>query len=1004
LAQSLFVKPVRIFGDPHFVGSAASPLVFSSTGPNVIEGRELQFPQGVAIDTSASPPIIYIADTGNNRVLGFQYNTQLTAGAVADLILGQPDRYTNLAGGPGTALSTGLKIPTGLAVDSTGNLYVADTGNNRVLRYPKPFSQPAGYQFPDFILGQTSFSSTGNSGGVSPNTLSLYNGSFLGRTGLAFDSSGNLWVSDTGANRVLRYPAAVLKSGPNDPAADVAVGQVDLLSSTAQSARTSKTGLAKPTSVAFDSAGRMLISDSLARVLVYPANAGTNAAALRILGVATQQPGQPAPAAVSEVSVGNVQSAIAAGSKVLVADSGNNRLLVFDSVDAWPAEATQFSPSATAVIGQSTFAGSKPNQGGGDASAGTLSGPVDIAFAGTELFVADSGNNRVLVYSIGPTGVSPTATRVIGQLDFPYRAPNLVEGKEFGFAGPLNGVSGSIVLDPGSSPPHVYVADTLNNRILGFSDFSKMQNGQPADIVIGQPDFFRTMVNYPAGDSTQPNAQGLNGPTSLIVDSAGNLYVADTLNSRILRFPAPFASGKTALESADLVLGQSGLNSLVTDATDRTMSAPVSLAFTKDGANVSVPASGWLVAADANHNRVLFFQKPFTSGMSATKILGQLNFSSTTAGADPQRMSSPRGVAVDAQDRVIVADTGNGRVQIFGTAVADLPNYATPVLLTNGLSQPYAITVDSRGQFWVADPAQNRLAHFAAIDQLPVNNYAPDATQPAVSPRSAFIDQYQNLLVADGINRVLYFAPQLAVVNAASYIPGRPLAPGAIAAIFPSVAANILSTGTASFTTLPLPVTLADTQALVNGAATPLFFVSPGQINLPLSLSLPSGGSVDVQVIRQSTGQVYGGAEIPLAPASPGLFVIGAGQTGQVAALNQDNTINSATNPALHGQAVQLFGTGQGPVPNAPPDGQASPDVRPTPVNPQILLGGTFVPDANIQYSGLAPSEIGVWQINFVIPDSAPSGNSVSISVLMNSIPSNNPAAPNQVVTSIAVK
>ena len=104
------------------------------------------------------------------------------------------------------------------------------------------------------------------------------------------------------------------------------------------------------------------------------------------------------------------------------------------------------------------------------------------------------------------------------------------------------------------------MADTLNNRILGFKDFTHMQNGQAADIVIGQPDLFRVQINYPTNDPTKPNQQGLHGPTSLVVDSAGNLYVADTFNSRILRFPTPFnpPSGSTVLESADLVLGQTG--------------------------------------------------------------------------------------------------------------------------------------------------------------------------------------------------------------------------------------------------------------------------------------------------------------------------------------------------------------------------------------------------------------------------------------------------------------
>jgi uncharacterized protein (TIGR03437 family) len=1007
--QALFVKPVKVLGDPNFTGTAANPLNFDSTGPNWVEGRELNQPLGVAVDTSVSPPIVYIADTGNNRVLAFRYGTQGTPGAFADVILGQPDRFTNVAQGPGAALSTGLRTPTGLAVDHAGNLYVADSGDNRILRYATPLSQPAGYQFPDLIIGQTSFATAGgDTGGVKATTLLLSNGSsFFPHTGLTFDSSGNLWVADTGNNRVLRFPASVLVPNQNGPAADIAVGQADLVSSLPAATRNTKTGLLHPTSVSFDPAGNMLVADALDRVVVYTPASGTNATAYRILGVAVATLAQPNPPLVSEINVGNVTAAFATGNNVIVVDSGNNRVLIYPAVSAWPIETTQFSPSASAVIGQSTFSASIANENG-PVSASTVSSPVDGVASTNEVYVVDSGNHRVLVFPLGVTGPTAPAARVIGQLDFPYSAPNLVEGKEFFTAGSLTSASGSAILDLNATPPHLYVADTANNRILGFNDFTHAVNGQKADLVIGQPDLLHTTVNYPSNVAATPNAQGLNGPSSLTIDSAGNLYVADTFNSRILRFPAPFASGTTKLEVADLVIGQADFVSVVPDPTARTMSAPISIALTKDGANASVANSGYLVAADANHNRVIFFAKPFSSAMSATKVLGQPDFTSSSSSAGTTGLASPRGVAVDPRDRVLVADTGNARVMVFG-AVQNLFNDTTPsFILAKGLSTPVSIGMAPTGTFWVADAGQDLLLHFPSIDQLPIANYTSDATQPAKSPRSAFVDPYDNLLVADGINRILYFAPGLGVVNAANYISGRPMAPGAFAAVFPAVSTNILATGTASATSFPLATTLADTQVLVNNNASALFFVSPGQINLPLSMSLPTGGTVDLQVLSQSTGQVYGGAEVALSSASPGLFTIGGTGSGQVAAINAvDGSINSATNQVARGQYIELFGTGQGFVANAPPDGQAGTGPVPTAFNPQILLGGpngVYVPDANIQYSGLAPSLAGVWQINFQVPATAQAGNNVPITVLMNSIPSNNPQVPGQIATTIAIK
>ena len=450
----------------------------------------------------------------------------------------------------------------------------------------------------------------------------------------------------------------------------------------------------------------------------------------------------------------------ATANNVFVSDAGNNRVLVYPPISTLTISRSQISPPATAVIGQALFTTGTLNGGNPQASSTTLNQPVDIAASSSELFITDSWNNRVLVFPLSASGPSTTASRVIGQLDFPYLAPNLVEGKEFDLSGSTSSASGSAILDYSSTPPHLYVSDTLNNRILGFNDFTHMQNGQAADIVIGQPDLFRVEINYPTNDPTMPNQQGLHGPSSLAVDSAGNLYVADTFNARILRFPTPFSppSGSTVLESADLVLGQRDFVSAVTDPTPQTMSAPISLAFTQNGANAAM-ATGMLLAVDAAQNRVLGFSKPFSNGMSASLLLGQSSYYLTASTTTPSGLSSPRAVALDPQDRVLVADAGNQRVQVFDQAENLSVGAAASISLTTGFTQPVAIGVGSDGQFWVADNAQgvNHLLHFPSVEVLPTVNYASNGTLQAVSPRSAFVDQYNNLLVADGINRVRLF-------------------------------------------------------------------------------------------------------------------------------------------------------------------------------------------------------------------------------------------------------
>ena len=97
--------------------------VLTATAPNLVEGREFNGPQAIAIDTSVAPPILYVADTVNNRVLAWKNATAFANGDFAGLVIGQRDFLTTAPKGPGTDLITGLSAPDGLVVDSAGNLY-----------------------------------------------------------------------------------------------------------------------------------------------------------------------------------------------------------------------------------------------------------------------------------------------------------------------------------------------------------------------------------------------------------------------------------------------------------------------------------------------------------------------------------------------------------------------------------------------------------------------------------------------------------------------------------------------------------------------------------------------------------------------------------------------------------------------------------------------------------------------------------------------------------------
>lgn len=1003
-AQTIFnPAPSRIVGQAILQQQG----LLTAIAPNLVEGREFNNPQAVALDTSVTPPILYVADFGNNRVLAWKNASGFTNGAYADLVIGQRDLISTAPEGPGADLSTGLSSPVALAVDAHGNLYVVDAGNNRVLRYPAPFAQTSDLLAVDLIIGQPDLNSKSPNGGQTAptaSTLALSNYSGVFRAGLAFDGQGNLWISDPGNNRVLRFPASALAAGaPNQPAADLVLGQNDFSSTSlpANTTRSEKNYLSQPSGLAFDPQGNLFIADTANRVVVYTPPFAIGQAAARVMGVVTT-PNAPL---VSASTLGAVdsnghadppQAIFFVGSNPYVADTGNARILGYQPFAQWPIESTAFSPPAQTVIGQPDFQSAQSNQGLAQPNSATfagpqpnpfLGGPVSAAYDGAaNLYVADSGNNRVLVFQQQAGGTFSGAIRVLGQSDFEHNSLNEIDGREVGFSDntascSVNGslpflVGGSAVIDRSSTPPHLYIADPLNNRVLGYLDYRKVNAGARADLVIGQPDLLTALVNYPTNSPTQTNAQGLWSPEGLAVDSNGNLYVADTCNARVLRFPAPFAQPAGAIPQANLVLGQTSLTGEpIEDASAQTMKSAYGLAFT---------SSGDLVVSDPLANRVLYFKKTtsgdFQSGEPASNVFGQPDFNSSLAGV----LSGPHLISLDASDQLYVADTGNNRIAVL-PSVPTAGNNPQVLYSIAGLSGPYGVYVDpSSGAIWVGNTSGNQVLQYASGLAI-IASATPSATLNVAGPVSVATDPFGNPVIAEaGTNRVTFYYPAIDYTTSAGGVPGQlsgnaanlfgGFAPGMLATIFAFPSAPFGSS-TASFTSVPISTTLSDVQVTVGGLPAPLLYVSPSQINFQAPVGTPVGGLQEIQVSRVSTSQVLASWLFPISAVSPGLFTVDGSGSGQLAALNQDGSVNNGANPAKAGSIVTLFATGQGVIDGMPPDGQPAQGMVSTPESPEVFINSGFVPAGDVQFSGLAPGFAGLWQINVRVPSNVPPGD-----------------------------
>lgn len=693
---------------------------FSGDGDPATEA-ELNQPYGVAVDASGD---LFIADTANNRVR----EVNLATGVITT-VAGNGTAGFSGDGGPATAAE--VQLPQGIAVDSSGDLFIADENNNRVREVDHATgvittvvgdgtsgssgdggpATTAELSYPDsiafdssddlFVIADNRIREVDHATGFITTVAGNGTAGFSGDGGLAtaaelnfpngiaVDSSGNLFITDGNNERIREV--------------DHATGVITTVAGNGTFGFSGDGGPATsaefrgPSGVAADSSGELFIVDSTNNRIrevdlqtgIITTTAGNGTQAFSGDG------GLPAAAEVD--SPQNI--AVDSLGDLFIADPWNNRIR----------EVNQATGDITTVAGNGTrdVGGFRSFSGdGGPATAAALDNPQGIAFdTSGDLFFADSFNNRIREVN----RVTGIITTVAGN-------------GTFGFSGDGGPATAAELRYPDGiafdSSGNLFIADWGNNRIREVNLKTGIITTVAGDGVAGF-----------SGDGESATAAELSGPDGVAVDSSGNLFIADWGNDRIRKVNA--TTGIITTAAGNGIQGSTGDG------------GPATAAMLLFPTGVAVDSSGDLFIADASNNRIREVDDA-TGIITTVAGTGIAGFNGDGGAANTAELSTPQGVAVDSSGDLFIADSGNNRIRevLSGATVVDIS--PAPLTITaDDQSKPFgaplpALTAGYSG-FVNGDSAASlttppTLATTATADSLAAGSPYPITVAGAVDP------------------------------------------------------------------------------------------------------------------------------------------------------------------------------------------------------------------------------------------------------------------------------